>query len=56
MTQPFKSFMTPANTALLLIDFQPQMLMGIRSDDPSAILDNAAIIAKARSCSQCRPC
>lgn len=47
MNSPFRNFITPANTALLLIDFQPQMLMGIRSDDPSAILNNAAIIAKA---------
>ena len=47
MNNAFKNFITPDNTALLLIDFQPQMLMGIRSDDPSAILNNAAIIAKA---------
>ena len=47
MGKAFSNFMTGENTALLLIDFQPQMLMGIRSDDPAAILDNAAIIAKA---------
>lgn len=46
MSKPFQSFMTPQNTALLLIDFQPQMLMGIRSDDPSSVLDSAAIVAK----------
>lgn len=46
MGKPFNSFITADDTALLLIDFQPQMLMGIRSDDPSSILNNAAIIAK----------
>lgn len=46
MAEGFKSFITADDTALLLIDFQPQMLMGVRSDDPISILNNAAIIAK----------
>ncbi|MET0327662.1 MAG: hydrolase [Luteimonas sp.] len=39
-------FVTADDAALLLIDFQPQMLMGLRSDDPAAVLDNAQILAK----------
>lgn len=47
MSDAYTRFITPEDTALLLIDYQPQMLMGIRSDDPAAILDNALILAKA---------
>lgn len=44
MTQT--AFITAADTALLLIDYQPQMVMGVRSDDPASVLANAQIIAK----------
>lgn len=47
MAVPQSRFITAADTALLLIDYQPQMLMGLRSDDPTAVLNNAQIIAKA---------
>ncbi|TRW15296.1 hydrolase [Glacieibacterium frigidum] len=47
MPGPQSRFITAADTALLLIDYQPQMLMGIRSDDPASVLNNAQIIAKA---------
>ncbi len=43
----YTKFITAADTALVLIDYQPQMLMGIRSDDPGAVLDNVQILAKA---------
>lgn len=42
----YTRFLTADDTALLLIDYQPQMLMGIRSDDPVSVLNNAHIIAK----------
>lgn len=47
MQSPHARFITPTDTALLLIDYQPQMLMGLRSDDPAAVLANAQILAKA---------
>lgn len=42
----YTTFLTAEDTALLLIDYQPQMLMGLRSDDPAAVLNNAQILAK----------
>ena len=47
MHDDYTTFITPAATALLLIDYQPQMLMGVRSDDPAAVLNNVQILAKA---------
>ncbi|WP_338664130.1 isochorismatase family protein [Pararoseomonas sp. SCSIO 73927] len=47
MTVSLTSFITAADAALLLIDYQPQMLMGLRSDDPISVLNNAQILAKA---------
>lgn len=47
MQNAYTGFITAENTALLLIDYQPQMLMGLRSDDPAAVLNNAQILAKA---------
>lgn len=44
MTQ--QTFLTADDAALLLIDYQPQMVMGVRSDDPASVLANAQIIAK----------
>lgn len=46
MQDAYTRFVIADDTTLLLIDCQPQMLVGIRSDDPAAILNNAQIIAK----------
>lgn len=46
MQDAYTRFVTAEDSALLLIDYQPQMLMGVRSDDPAAILNNAQILAK----------
>jgi len=39
--------LTPQNSALLLIDHQPQMLFGVQSHDRQAIRNNVAALAKA---------
>jgi nicotinamidase-related amidase len=36
-----------ADAALALIDFQPQMIMGVESHDRNAIKNNLQIIAKS---------
>ena len=44
---PAKSLLTPADHALILIDFQPQMAFATKSIDPTLLRNNAALIAKA---------
>lgn len=46
MQNVYTRFITADNAALLLIDYQPQMLIGVRSDDPVSILNSAQILAK----------
>lgn len=46
MQNAYTRFMIAEEIALLLIDYQPQMLIGVRSDDPAAVLNNAQILAK----------
>lgn len=40
------SLFTPTDTALLLIDHQPQMIFGARSADPQVVLNNVTALAK----------
>ena len=44
---PAKSLLTPADHALILIDFQPQMAFATKSIDPTLLRNNTALIAKA---------
>lgn len=46
MQNAYTRFVTEQDSALLRIDYQPQILMGVRSDDPAAVLNNAQIFAK----------
>ncbi len=39
--------MTPANSTLLLIDHQPQMIFGVRSHDRQALRNNVEALAKS---------
>jgi len=41
--------LTPQNSQLLLIDFQPQMLFGVRSHEPQMVVNNVTGLAKAAS-------
>ena len=47
MSNDFTSHFSADDAALLLIDFQPQMLMGVESHDRNAIKNNLQIIAKS---------
>ncbi len=47
MPNNFTSHFSADDAALLLIDFQPQMLMGVESHDRNAIKNNLQIIAKS---------
>jgi nicotinamidase-related amidase len=47
MSNNFTSHFSADDAALLLIDFQPQMFMGIESHDRNAIKNNLQIIAKS---------
>jgi len=40
------SLFTAADTALLLIDHQPQMIFGARSADPQTVVNNVTALAK----------
>jgi len=44
---PAKSLLTPADHALILIDFQPQMAFATKSIDPTLLRNNAALVANA---------
>lgn len=47
MSNLYAELLTPQNTALALIDFQPAMFFGVQSHDRMLILHNAVILAKA---------
>ena len=47
MSNNFTSHFSADDAALVLIDFQPQMFMGIESHDRNAIKNNLQIIAKS---------
>ena len=42
-----RELLTPQNSQLLLIDFQPQMLFGVHSHDRQAVRNNVTALAKA---------
>lgn len=44
---PATSLLTPADHALILIDFQPQMAFATKSIDPTLLRNNAALTARA---------
>jgi hypothetical protein len=48
MSNNFTSHFSADDAALLLIDFQPQMFMGVESHDRYAIKNNLQIIAELR--------
>jgi len=47
MSNNFTSYFSADDAALLLIDFQPQMFMGVESHDRNAIKNSLQIIAKS---------
>ena len=47
MSSNFTSHFSADDAALVLIDFQPQMFMGVESHDRNAIKNNLQIIAKS---------
>jgi nicotinamidase-related amidase len=47
MSNNFPSHFSADDAALLLIDFQPQMFIGVESHDRNAIKNNLQIIAKS---------
>src|SRR5580693_104076 len=47
MSNDFTSHFSADDAALLLIDFQPQMFMGVESHDRNTIKNNLQIIAKS---------
>ena len=47
MSNNFTSHFSADDAALMLIDFQPQMFMGVESHDRNAIKNNLQIIAKS---------
>src|SRR5262249_38802408 len=44
---PGKTLLTPTDHTLILIDFQSQMAFAVRSIDPVALRNNAALVANA---------
>ena len=42
-----KGLLTPANCAIIFIDFQPQMIFGVASIDRQVLVNNALVLAKA---------
>lgn len=47
MTDPKHELITPNNNALVLIDYQPQMLFGVANMDRQLLKNNAVALAKA---------
>jgi nicotinamidase-related amidase len=47
MSNPYLQMLTPANSALVLIDFQPAMFQGVESHDRLSVIHNVQILAKA---------
>ncbi|MEO0649061.1 MAG: hydrolase [Planctomycetota bacterium] len=46
-TASHRELLTPENSQLLLIDFQPQMLFGVHSHDRQAVRNNVTALAKS---------
>ena len=40
-------FVTPQDTALVLIDYQPAMYQGVESQDRLSVMNNVQVLAKA---------
>ena len=47
MSTPYQSMITPQDTALVLIDFQPAMFQGVESHDRLSIVHNVQVLAKS---------
>ena len=43
----YPSLLSPANSALLLIDFQPQMIFGVQSMDRQTLINNVTALAES---------
>lgn len=43
----YQDMITPHDTALILIDFQPAMFQGVQSHDRKVIVDNVQVLARA---------
>ena len=43
----YTELLTPQNSALILIDFQPQMVFGVVNIDRQTLLNNVMLLAKA---------
>ncbi len=43
----YPGLLSPANSALLLIDFQPQMIFGVQSMDRQTLINNAVALARS---------
>lgn len=43
----YQDMITPDDTALILIDFQPAMFQGVQSHDRKVIVDNVQVLARA---------
>ena len=43
----YQEMITPEDTALILIDFQPAMFQGVQSHDRKSIVDNVQVLARA---------
>lgn len=42
-----KGLLTPQNCAVMLIDYQPQMIFGVANIDRQTMLNNVLVLAKA---------
>jgi nicotinamidase-related amidase len=47
MSDSTRGILTPANSAVVFIDFQPQMIFGVANIDRQALVNNALLLAKA---------
>jgi len=47
MLNPYHNMISPQDTALVLIDFQPAMFQGVESHDRLSIVHNVQILAEA---------
>jgi len=43
----YTELLSPQNSALILIDFQPQMVFGVASIDRQTLFNNVLLLAKA---------
>jgi hypothetical protein len=45
---------TPKNSALVVIDYQPTQFSSVRSMDPALLLENIVSTVRPQSCLRCR--